>query len=398
MFLILIFTSGSRIAKPVHTLITALKNIAQGDGDLTVRLPAVGNKETTDLARYFNQTMDKISGSVRAVKEDSNVMRGVGDNLATNMTETASAIHEISTNIEGVKKQVMNQSASVIEIGTSLQSMMRTIENLNKNIETQAQTVDTSSVSVRQMVSNVQSVATIIEMNLQTLDELNTATNNGKTGIADTVELSKAVDDSSAVLLDTSTVIQNIAAQTNLLAMNAAIEAAHAGESGKGFAVVAAEIRKLAEESNTQGKNITAVLKNLKDKIEKVHEAAPVIAQHFDAIFQLADQTKRQENTIMEAMQKQHSDSERIMNAMQQLETMMTGIKNSSQEMLNGSNLVSQEMKHLGTMSDSIANSMAEMASGAVQINNAVQAVSSITQRNKENIENLAFEVAKFKL
>ena len=100
----------------------------------------------------------------------------------------------------------------------------------------------------------------------------------------------------------------------------------------------------------------------------------------------------------MEAMQKQHSDSERIMNAMQQLETMMTGIKNSSQEMLNGSNLVSQEMKHLGTMSDSIANSMAEMASGAVQINNAVQAVSSITQRNKENIENLAFEVAKFKL
>ena len=63
----------------------------------------------------------------------------------------------------------------------------------------------------------------------------------------------------------------------------------------------------------------------LKDKIEKVHEAAPVIAQHFDAIFQLADQTKRQENTIMEAMQKQRSDSERIMNAMQQLETMMTG-------------------------------------------------------------------------
>ena len=398
MFLILIFTSGSRIAKPVHTLITALKNIAQGDGDLTVRLPAVGNKETTDLARYFNQTMDKISGSVRAVKEDSNVMRGVGDNLATNMTETASAIHEISTNIEGVKKQVMNQSASVIEIGTSLQSMMRTIENLNKNIETQAQTVDTSSVSVRQMVSNVQSVATIIEMNLQTLDELNTATNNGKTGIADTVELSKAVDDSSAVLLDTSTVIQNIAAQTNLLAMNAAIEAAHAGEAGKGFAVVAGEIRKLAEESNAQGKNITAILQGLKEKIELVNTAAVSIEKQFDTIFDLVERTKTQEHIIMDAMQEQNTDSERILTAMHTIDDMTHTVQNISYEMLNGSNLVSDEMKRLANMSDAIANSMNEMATGTAQINNAVHEVRELSQQNKNSIDSLAFEVNRFKI
>ncbi len=396
--LIIVYFTARKIVQPINATVAALKNIAQGDGDLTVRLSVSGNDEVSDLSQYFNQTIDKIAASVKSVGKSSTAMQHVGEELASNMTETASAVYEISANISGIKKQMMNHTSSVVAVGSSLQVMAKTIEKVNGHIAVQIESVEDSSQAVHLMVSNIQSVADTVGNNLQTLEELNQATNQGKRIIAETVELSKAVAESSEILLDTSSVIQNIAAQTNLLAMNAAIEASHAGETGRGFGVVAGEIRKLAEESSAQGKNVTLILNGLKEKIGRVNEAALSAEHRFDAIFELAGKTRNQEQHIMDAMRQQSSGSEQIVQAMQHIETMTQEVKRSSQEMLVNSNLVSAEMKRLGEMSDAIANSMNEMASGTVQISNAVQEVSGISQTNKESIENLVSEVSKFKV
>ena len=396
--IIIVYLTTRKIVKPINATVVALKNIAQGEGDLTVRLSVSGNDEVSDLSKYFNQTIEKIAESVKSVEKSSTAMRQVGDELASNMTETASAVYEISANISGIKKQMLNHTSSVVAVGSSLQVMSNTIEKVDGHIAVQIQSVENSAQAVHLMVSNIQSVADTVGNNLQTLEELNTATNQGKRIIAETVELSKAVAESSEILLDTSSVIQNIAAQTNLLAMNAAIEASHAGEAGRGFGVVAGEIRKLAEESSAQGKNITQILNGLKEKIGRVNEAALSAEHRFDAIFELAGKTRNQEQHIMEAMQQQSSGSEQIVQAIHHIETMTQEVKKSSQEMLANSNLVSTEMKRLGEMSDAIANSMNEMASGTVQISNAVQEVSGISQTNKASIENLISEVSKFKV
>lgn len=386
------------VSKPLKTVSGLLKEISEGEGDLTVRLPVKGRSEITELSLYFNETLEKIGSAVRAVGGNAKVMESIGDDLSSSAIETASSIRQIHSHIDDVKKQIIRHASSVVAVGASLQVMKGTIETLDGHIKTQSQTIDVSSSEISGLISNVHTVADVIENNLKTLEALNTATHQGKKAVAETVELSKAVDDGSEVLLDTSVVIQNIAAQTNLLAMNAAIEAAHAGESGKGFAVVASEIRKLAEESNTHGKHITSILKELKEKITRVNESALLIANQFDGIFSLVETTKRQEHNVMQAMQQQNAGSGRIMEAMETIGEMTLNVRRNSQEMLNSSNLVSEEMKRLGKMSDDIADNVSEMAAGAMQINNAVEEVTEIAQKNKASIENLSTEVGKFKV
>lgn len=248
------------------------------------------------------------------------------------------------------------------------------------------------------MANSIKTVNAGIEQNMQILDELNKATASGKTVVVESVSLSKAVDESSAILLETSSVIQNIAAQTNLLAMNAAIEAAHAGETGKGFAVVAGEIRKLAEESSNHGKNITKILKELKAKIEHVTASAESTEEQFDAIFGLVEKTKSQEQIIMRAMQEQKNGSMHIVQAMDKIGDMTHEVQAVSQEMLHGSMAISTEMKQLAALSDTIVCGMNEMATGAMQTNTAVQDVNTITQKNTESIDELTAEMEKFKV
>mgnify|MGYP000928401488 CR=1 FL=1 len=246
------------------------------------------------------------------------------------------------------------------------------------------------------MVANIASIGQTLGKTDEVIKSLTTATGDGKATLVTSNTVTQKIAEESGSLMEASSVIQHIASQTNLLAMNAAIEAAHAGEAGKGFAVVADEIRKLAEESSTQGKSITATLKNLSGEIETLSASSKTVEEKFNAIFSLAEQVKEMSALLTEAMKEQENGSKEVLTAIKSINTVTIEVQAGSEEMLKGGEGVAEEMQKLDSLTRVITESMNEMAAGAIQINNAVQEVNDITQQNKTSIETLAGEIGNF--
>ena len=365
-------------------------------GDLTGRFYIKKHDEIGSLMLDFNTTMDKVAAMVNSLIHESTTMQHIGDDLFNNMAETASAINEISANVESIKQQARTQAASVQKTDNVVENIIGQIRELDKEITVQASSVTQSSSSVEEMAANIVTITQTLEKNNDLIKELYSMTRDGKNGAKMANAVVQQIAERSDSLLEASVIIQNIASQTNLLAMNAAIEAAHAGETGKGFAVVADEIRKLAEESNAQGKQIGGVLKESIEIIRTLITAGNGAEQTFDKVYELATQISEQEDFITRSMQEQMNANKEVLIAIKDINTTTNRVQSGSSEMLSGSGEVAREMNKLDGLTQVITSSMDEMSAGAIQINNAIVEVNDLVQKNKESIEILVNKVKEF--
>ncbi|MDR1024728.1 MAG: methyl-accepting chemotaxis protein [Treponema sp.] len=395
--LIIFFVSGN-IAKPIINVALTLKDISEGEGDLTKTVETNSKDEVGDLARYFNATLGKIRNLIVVIKNQSVSLFNIGNELASNMTETAAAINEITSNIQSIKGRVINQSASVTETNATMEQITVNISKLNGHVDHQGSSVAQSSSAIEEMLANVQSVTQTLVKNTDNVKELMEASEVGRAGLQEVASDSQEIARESEGLLEINSVMENIASQTNLLSMNAAIEAAHAGEAGKGFAVVADEIRKLAENSGEQSKTISTVLKKIKDSIDKITKSTDSVLKKFEAIDGGVRVVSDQEENIRNAMEEQGAGSKQILEAISQLNDATQMVRSGSQEMQEGSRQVIEESRNLELVTQEISNGMNEMATGAEQINVAVNRINTISGENKENIDVLVREVSKFKV
>jgi len=339
---IIVYFTVHGITEPIVRVSETLKDISQGEGDLTRSITVNSKDEIGDLARYFNLTLEKIKKLIVIIKGEALKLSDIGNDLASNMTETAAAVNEITSNIQSIKGRVINQSASVTE----------------------------SKATMEQVVTNIHSVTDSLISNAANVNTLKEASETGHNGLQVVATDIQEIYRESEGLLEINSVMENIASQTNLLSMNAAIEAAHAGEAGKGFAVVADEIRKLAENSSQQSKTIGTVLKKIKESIDKITKSTENVLKRFEAIDSGVKTVAQQEEIVRNAMEEQEQ----------------------------GSSQVITESSNLEKITQEIEGGMNEMAIGSEQVNLAVNNVSELSGRNREGISTLMGEVSKFKV
>nr|WP_298678581.1 methyl-accepting chemotaxis protein [uncultured Treponema sp.] len=391
------FFIARNIAHPINHVIEALRNIAQGEGDLTIELPTNTKDETSVLSSYFNQTILKLKNSIQKIGIDSREMESVGSDLESNMMSVSGVVSNITAGIEDLKKRFVEQEESVSGTAAAIEHIIKTLRGLDESIGQQAAMITESSTSFDKMSHSIDTVGENVVETREAIRNLSAATNDGRETLAKANEVSQRISDASGDLIEAGAVIENIASQTNLLAMNAAIEAAHAGEAGKGFAVVASEIRKLAEESSAQGKKISITLKNLSAEIKALADSASGAVEKFNIISGYSKGLSSSIEGVVQAMDEQEENGKIIWGIINDVTGVTNEVKSGSGDMLADGEKVVSATKRLDDLTRILRENIENIASQTEMINEAAQESLEIAVKNKQSIDGLVLEVGKFK-
>jgi methyl-accepting chemotaxis protein len=393
-FFIIFFVRRS--IKPIHAALKMLDDMASGD--LTKRITIKSQNEIGKFVRAFITTIDKIRVMIIQVEAEIAKLGGIGISLTESMQQTTSAVDEIGGNITRTNSEIARQDASVSDTNVAVGHVTQEIYALEKLIKTQAQGVEKSSSAIEEMIANVSSVTQILLNNSENVKELQEVSDIGRDSLQKVAQDIQEIARESEGLLEINTVMKNIASQTNLLSMNAAIEAAHAGDSGMGFAVVAGEIRKLAENSSEQSKTIGVVLKKIKSAIDKITISTNTVLDKFKAIDGCVNTVSAQSENIRCAMEEQQVGNKQVLEVITSLTEITNLVGEGSHKMLSVNNEITVKGKAVAEASASITENIKNIVSGSDKIIGAVKTVSELSAENKAVADELIDKMSKFKV
>ncbi|WP_407400059.1 methyl-accepting chemotaxis protein [Treponema sp.] len=394
---ILILIIYMRVIRPLKSVGGAMRRLASGDADLTIRLPVNGNDEFADISKNVNTFIIMLQTIVEELSQAQNSLSSIGQNLGANAQQSASATAQIMANIQGVRKQSENQSEAVANTTGVLGKSSTSMNALSDLVENQSAGIAESSAAIEEMLGNITSVTNSVHRMANSFNELGGTVSDGKNKLANVDGKVNEIAEQSKMLIQANQIIAQIASETNLLAMNAAIEAAHAGKAGEGFSVVANEIRKLAETSSTQSKNINMELKQISTSIKDVVSLSKDSQAAFAQIVTHLDSTDTIIREIDNAMNEQENASRQIFSALSDMRNQAIEVNKKSQEVNNGIIAVSKDMDSVSQISSIILGSMDEMTAGAQEISSASQSVADLASETRQNINVMQDKLGKFK-
>ena len=388
------FLLSSRVSRSFKIIASGCELMAMGD--YSERYPDFVTKEASLLSNGFNLVTERLEGNINSMKQSKVSLDEAGGKLSGTIEDLMSSIVQIGASISNTGMNLRNQTDSVAQSAQSISKILDMIHRLEELVQTQGKAVQGASTAVEQMVGNISEVDKSVDKMAHSFGVLDQTAQNG---VETQNELQKQIieiENQSKLLSEANKVIANIAGQTNLLAMNAAIEAAHAGDAGQGFAVVADEIRKLSETSSAQSKTIGAQLKSIQAAINMVVQATQHGVQDYANLSKEIRQTDTLVQQIKEAMTEQQQGSSQILDALSDMNESTDQVQNASQEITTASQAIINDVDVLQNETKVMGQSMDEMGLSADKMQDAGLTLAGVSKAVEASIEEIGKQIDLF--
>jgi methyl-accepting chemotaxis protein len=380
------------------SVIVQLENLSSDKKDLTRRISICSVDELGSISGMVNSFSENMENGMRAIKDGQHILSSSGVELGQNAQDMVKSISRISGGVEQIRNKAEAQLRSVSESSAAIQEIAKNIESLDSSISRQGESVSQASAAVEEMVGNIKSIGSMVEKMQNQFGAVNTAAVDGGRIQQESATKVQEIVAESQSLLEANRIIATIAAQTNLLAMNAAIEAAHAGETGRGFAVVADEIRKLAENSARESKRISAELKQITGTIDGIVKGTKASEGAFAIVAERVEDTEKLISEVSSAVQEQQSGADQVLDSLKTMKDISYEVGTGSKEMNEGNAAMLSEMIKLQSDSHEISSSMEEIVTDIATINTGAQKVSTLAESNQTAIENITVIADSFEV
>jgi methyl-accepting chemotaxis protein len=396
IFALLTILTARSITSPLTTLVALVERL--GSGDLGGSSCIDGEDELGRMAACVDGVVSDLRNLVSTVKDKVSELKATGQDLAATMSETGASVIQINSNIANSKGQLDEQSKAVFALSSAVEELAGNVSKLGSMIATQTEVLSGSSSAVEEMIATIESVAGNAESAAAVSTGLGEKGAEGKERIDEVNEAVASIVRYSENLNAAARLITEIADRTNLLAMNAAIEAAHAGESGKGFAVVADEIRKLAEQSTSQAKDISGDLGRVAESIESVRRASSAVVENFVAILGKSDELGGAVRSIGGAMGEQREGGRQVLEGLGRLKDLTREIRSGSERMSQENATVLAQIERLRNANSTVVANNDEITLGTKEINDAIAGTMELTSKTEALIEEVMSSTDKFVL